>query len=112
MQGGVSPERRFDVGELEARFAVLERLGRGLWLPAIVNSQGLPLQRLHALGVARERLIAGEQALQTGDEWPQPDLVAAFSAAMAGLPLDAVAKSNEEVCDQVLRSLLANAETR
>jgi len=97
---------RFDPAALEARFEPLDRMSRRLWLPAIVNCQGHPVTRLRAVASARARLLQGGAAIDAVDGWPAPDVAAAFAACCDTLRLGEVAHGAEEVCDQVLRSLL------
>lgn len=96
----------FDARALEARFEPLERMSRRLWLPAIVNCEGRPIERLQALAQARARLLEGRGALDAGDAWPAADAAAAFGAECERLGLSEVVRGSEEVADQVLRSLL------
>jgi len=100
------PFDSFDPRALERRFEPLEVLGRRLWLPAIVNTQGRPVPRLAALAVGRARLLAGRSPFEPGDAWPDGDVAAAFGAACHQLALGEVARGHEEVTEQVLRSLL------
>lgn len=96
----------FDPRALEARFAPLDRLGRRLWLPAIVNTQGEPVERLAALDRMRARLLAGTPPFEDADAWPDGQVRAAFRAPCDALGLAALARAHEEVTEQVLRSLL------
>ena len=99
-------EARFDPTALEERFEPLERLSRRLWLPAIVNTEGNPFERLDALASARERLLAGGAVFEAAARWPAQDAARSFGAACSRLRLHEVARASEEVTDQVLRSLL------
>lgn len=96
----------FDPAALEARFEPLDRLGRRLWLPAIVNSEGRPVPRMAAVATMLGRLLAGRTAFDAADEWPGEDARAAFSREFDRLDLAGVARGHEEVAEQVLRSLL------
>ena len=97
---------RFDPAALEERFEPLERMSRRLWLPAIINTEGRPVERLNAVAAARARLLSGGSVFESGARWPGSDAATAFGAACARLRLGEVARASEEVTDQVLRSLL------
>ncbi len=97
---------RFDPAGLEARFEPLDRMSRGLWLPAIVNSEGQPIARLAAVAAARARLLAGGPVFEPNAQWPGADAARTFGSACERLRLAEVARSSEQVTDQVLRSLL------
>jgi uncharacterized protein with von Willebrand factor type A (vWA) domain len=96
----------FDPCALEARFEPLDRLGRRLWLPAIVNSEGRPVPRMAGLAEMLGRLLAGQAAFDDRDEWPAEDARTAFAGQCARLGLAALARGHEEVAEQVLRTLL------
>jgi uncharacterized protein with von Willebrand factor type A (vWA) domain len=97
---------RFDPSALETRFEPLDRMSRRLWLPAIVNTEGTPVERLEALAAARLRLLAGGAVFERGARWPDEDAAEIFGAVCARLGLGEVARASEEVTDQVLRSVL------
>ena len=92
---------------LETRLAPLDALPRTLWLPAIVNNEGDPFERLAWVARARERLLAGESPFVEPGGAAFPDaLTQAFEAVFLRLGLAGLARGQPAVAEQVLRSLL------
>ena len=96
---------RFDPRALEDRFSPLDALGRRLWLPAIVNTHGDPLERLAGLERMLTRLLAGGPPMDD-ERWPEGVVRAAFGARCEALGLRRLTRAHEEVTGQVMRSLL------
>lgn len=91
---------------LDAPLKPLDTLPRGLWLPGIINGVGGLVGRIHALSALREQLLAGALPSTQHWGWPAGPLLAAFHAACEELELATYCTHNEDVTDQVLRSLL------
>jgi uncharacterized protein with von Willebrand factor type A (vWA) domain len=107
----------FDTRQLEAQLAPLESLGRALWLPAIINTEGNLVARLQGLVVLREALLRGECAwsgnphslhvhTHEGPRWPREDIRIVFGDGMSRLGLPRLCEGQADTTDQVLRSLL------
>ena len=98
---------RFRPDALEARLAPLEALPRPLWLPAIVNNEGDPFERLAWVEAARMQLLAGAPVLENvpGEALPA-DLARGFAPSFERLALPALCRGQPAVAEQVLRSLL------
>lgn len=95
----------FDPDALETPLAPLDELPRGLWLPGIINSLGSLPRRLAGLTALREHLLAGELP-GTHTPWPIPAALPLFLCQLEALQLPALCKLQEDVTDQVLKSLL------
>jgi uncharacterized protein with von Willebrand factor type A (vWA) domain len=96
----------FDSAEIERRLQPLDALGRGLWLPAIVNSEGAVLARVAALAQWRVRLLAGDARLDAADGWPGADVAEAFNRVFEQLGLVSIARAQAGIAEQVQRTVL------
>lgn len=98
---------RFRPEALEGRLAALDALPRTLWLPAIVNNEGDPFDRLAWVESARAALLAGSSPLDGASGAACPGgLGPAFRPAFERLGVAALSRGQPAVADQVLRSLL------
>ncbi|MFM1989625.1 MAG: hypothetical protein RJA99_2582 [Pseudomonadota bacterium] len=103
----VASPQRFRPEALEARLAALDALPRTLWLPAIVNNEGDPFERLAWVEAARAALLAGRSPIADVPATALPnDLAEGFRPSFDRLGLAALSRSQPAVADQVLRSLL------
>ncbi|UCE31460.1 MAG: VWA domain-containing protein [Burkholderiales bacterium] len=91
---------------LEERLSALDALSRRLWLPAIVNTEGDPFARIDTLARWRARLLAGRHPCEVADHWPAADVAEAFGRRIGTLRLARLSQSQEEIADQVIRSVL------
>ncbi|MFK7962843.1 MAG: VWA domain-containing protein [Burkholderiaceae bacterium] len=103
----------FDPFQLESALEPLEELGRPMWLPAMVNSEGSFYERLASLEHWRERLLAGRNPLgsaagsgQFTDSWPGEDLAIVLQPLLDQLELARLTHAHEALTEQVMRSLL------
>ena len=98
---------RFCPESLEVRLAPLDALPRTLWLPAIVNNEGDPFQRMDWAAAARARLLEGASPFDHATAQALPaDLADAFREPIERLDLGGLSRRQPAVADQVLRSLL------
>jgi uncharacterized protein with von Willebrand factor type A (vWA) domain len=98
---------RFRPDALEARLRALDGMPRTLWLPAIVNNEGDPFDRVGWVDRALGRLVDGVSPL--GDVPPAvlaPELVSAYEPVFARLDLAGLSCRQQALAEQVLRSLL------
>lgn len=107
----------FDARQIESRLSPLEALGRSLWLPAIINSEGDLVARLQGLLELRDALLRGvipwrvdeaddAERHDAGARWPQPDVRRVFGETMERLGLPRLCEGQAHATEQVLRSLL------
>ena len=94
----------FDPDALEAPLAPLDRLPRGLRMPAVVNSLGRPLPRLAAVEELLDALDAG--AVPEIWAWPAGPALTAFRACILDLALPETCRGRPSVAELVLRSVL------
>lgn len=102
---------QFDPLAVERSLEPLEELGRPMWLPAMINSEGSFHARLKALQGWRSRLLAGRNPIGTGQEalqadWPGVDLATVMQALIEKLELARLTNAHEALTEQVMRSLL------
>lgn len=96
--GGFAPDA------LESPLAALDCLPRSLWLPGITNSVERLGQRLDGLDTLRRALLEG--ALPQRWTWPVGHVLEAFARKIVDLGLARYCEQQENVADQVLRSML------
>ncbi len=93
---------------VESKLEPLEALGRPLWLPSMINSEGRFLARISTLERWRERLLQGRNPIAQAhqDSWPGSDLVGALEPVMEALELARLTYAHEPLTEQVMRSIL------
>lgn len=91
---------------LDIALRPLDALPRGLWLPGIINGVGGLVDRLQGLLSIRHTLLQGALPPAAAWGWPTDPLLRAFHPACEALGLAGYCDDNDEVTDQVLRSLL------
>lgn len=98
----------FNPQAIEHKLKPLEALGRPLWLPSMVNSEGGFVARLRALELWRERLLAGRNPIGQAycDGWPGDDVIAVLEPLLQTLELARLTFSHEPLTEHVMRSLL------
>jgi uncharacterized protein with von Willebrand factor type A (vWA) domain len=107
----------FDARQIESRLSPLEELGRSLWLPAIINSEGVLVERLRGLLELRDALLRGvipwhcndpdeAERQDAGAPWPQQDVQRVFGETMTRLGLPRLCERQAQATEQVMRSLL------
>jgi uncharacterized protein with von Willebrand factor type A (vWA) domain len=105
----LSALRRFDLEAVERAFDPLNRLDRGLWLPALVNSHGRLFDRLGWLERAVRALEKGDNPLMSqslDDCWPGRAVALAFGVQIERLGLPRLMAGQPDWLIQILRSLL------
>lgn len=126
----VSRPSRFSPDGIERRLAGLDALPRGVWLAALVNNEGHPLQRVAAVAAWQQELLHGGSpfedgpgcagaAAATSDSTTSPpagpaafprDLAAGFAASFRRLRLTEICRHQPAVVEQVLRTTLWHAD--
>jgi uncharacterized protein with von Willebrand factor type A (vWA) domain len=99
-----SSPSRFAPDSIERRLEPLDSLPRGVWLPAIVNNEGDPIERVAAVADWYCRLLAGH--LPAASAGLPADVAAAFAAAFARLHVAPLCRGQPAVVEQVLRIAL------
>jgi len=100
---------RFDTHAIERQFEPLERAGRELWLPILVNSHGQVFDRLRWLFHALPALARAENPLADDAitrAWPGVAAAQAFGSSIDRLGLAKWVASEESWRMQLVRSLL------
>jgi len=108
---------RFEPERLEVRLAPLDALPRGCWLPAIVNNEGDPFDRIgHMADWYRQWIEGGSPSREAGTAGPDggsqhrkglpEDIVKAFLSSVERARLQETCRHQPAVAEQLLRSLL------
>lgn len=90
----------------EARLAALDELPRQLWLGGLTNAQGRVEPRLQALLDLKAGLLDGRLPALDARGWPPAPIAAALATTMGELGLPGYCRSQPELADTVLASLL------
>lgn len=97
---------RFRPDALEALFAPLEELARGLWLPAITAVASWLPARLAGVAALREALFEGRLPADRLAGWLPSHVADPMAASLRELDLPRYCRAQDEVTEQVVRSLL------
>jgi uncharacterized protein with von Willebrand factor type A (vWA) domain len=98
----------FEPDRIEAQLAPLDALPRGCWLPAIVNNEGHPFERIRLVADWLRQWVAGEAP---GCDGLPRDVVDPFLAAIERGGIDETCRHQPAVAEQLVRSLLWHMDT-